>query len=272
MGHPGGRGERAAAMTTLRQAYDGAAGAWGDGPDLVFGALAAALLARGPAWEDLFVLDIGAGTGTATRRLAAAGARAVPLDAAFEMLRAARGHCDCTPVVADALALPLLTGSADAAVMGFLLNHLPRPAMALREAARVVRPKGWVLASTWARGDAHPVRQIVQQAMLDRGWRPPAWYQGLKDTTTPQSDTAEALGLLAREAGLAEVDAAQVDVPVPATARDLLEWRLGLPQTAPFVAAMPPAELTRLWHELQDAVADQPPLVCTVVLLVSRVP
>jgi ubiquinone/menaquinone biosynthesis C-methylase UbiE len=51
-------------------------------------------------------------------------------------------------VVADVLALPLRDGVFDAAVAGFLLNHLP-PAAALAELTRVVSPGGVVLASTW---------------------------------------------------------------------------------------------------------------------------
>jgi SAM-dependent methyltransferase len=258
-------------MTTLREAYDASAAAWEAGPDLVFDALAAALLARGPDWRSLTVLDIGAGSGTATRRLAAAGARAVPVDAALGMLSVARHAGPCTPVVGDALALPLLADSADAAVLGFVLNHLSRPAVALREAARVVRPRGWVLATTWARRDAHPIREIVQNALGDRGWRTPEWFRVLKEATAPLSDTAGALGLLARDAGLTEVATAEVEVPVAATPRDLVEWRLGMPHTAPFVAELSRMEQRQLWLELHDAAAVAPPLVCTIVVLVSRV-
>jgi SAM-dependent methyltransferase len=150
----------------------------------------------------LTVLDSGAGSGPATRRLAAAGARAVPVDAAVGMLGVARQAWPCTPVGGDALALPLLADSADAAVLGFVLNHLSRPAEALREAARVIRPGGWLLASTWARRDAHPIRETVQNALGDRGWRMPDWYRGLKEGTAPLSDTAEGLGWLARDAGV----------------------------------------------------------------------
>ena len=257
--------------TTLREAYDASAVAWGAGPDRVFDALAAALVAQGPNWQGLTVVDIGAGTGTATRRLAAAGARAVPVDAAVGMLSVARTAWPSSPVVGDALALPLRADSADAAVLGFVLNHLPRPAGALREAARVIRPGGWLLASTWARRDAHPIRAIVQNALGDRGWRPPDWYRGLKEGTAPLSDTAGTLGLLARDAGLADVVAAEVEVPVTATPRDLVEWRLGMPHTAPFVAELSRVDRTRLGQELQDAAAALPPLVCTIVVLVSRV-
>jgi ubiquinone/menaquinone biosynthesis C-methylase UbiE len=258
-------------VTTLREAYDSSATAWGDGPDRVFGTLAEALLARGPRWAGLRVVDVGAGTGTATRRLAAAGAQVVAVDVASEMLAVAGARCACTSVVGDACALPLQNDATGAAVLGFVLNHLSRPEAALREAARVVRPGGWVLASTWSREDAHPVREVVQRALLDRGWQVPEWYQTLKKSTTPLSDTAAALGRLARSAGLAEVDTSEVTIPVPAPAGDLLGWRLGMPHTAPFVDALAPAEQRRLWQELQDAAASLPPLVCRLSVLVSRV-
>ena len=258
-------------MTTAREAYDASAAAWSDGPDLVFGALAAALLARGPRWSGLHVVDIGAGTGTATRRLGAAGARVTAVDAAPEMLRVTRRRYLCCPVVGDALALPLRAGSVDAAVLGFVLNHLARPGDALREAARVVRPGGWVLGSTWARRDEHAIREIVQDALLDRGWCPPSWYLSLKKATTPLTDTADALGELGRTAGLADVAADEIEVPVDATAHELVQWRLGMAHTAPFVAGLPALEQRQLWHQLQEAALPLPPLVCRIVVLVSRV-
>jgi SAM-dependent methyltransferase len=256
-------------VTSLTAVYDGGAAAWGEGPDQVFGALAGALLSSGPSWQGLDVADIGAGTGTATRRLLAAGARVVPVDASAEMLAVARGLCACSPVVGDARGLPLRTDSADAAVLGYVLNHLHRPADALREAVRVVRSGGWVLASTWARDNDQPVREVVQQALQQRGWKVPDWYTVLKDSTAPLSDTAEALGLLAGEAGLVDVVTERVEVAVPASARDQLEWRLGMPHTAPFVATLTPADQFELWAELMTA--DLPPLTCAVVHLVARV-
>jgi SAM-dependent methyltransferase len=256
-------------VTSLKAVYDGSAAAWGTGPDRVFDALAGSLLSRVPLWQGLDVVDIGAGTGTATRRLLAAGARVVPVDASAEMLAVARGVCACSPVVGDARRLPLVTGSADAAVLGFVLNHLHRPADALREAARVVHAEGWVLASTWARANEQPVREVVHEALHQRGWQVPDWYTVLKDSTTPLSDTAEALDLLAGEAGLVQVVTEQVQVAVPATAHDQLEWRLGMPHTAPFVASLTPGEQFDLWAELTTV--DLPPLTCDVIHLIGRV-
>jgi ubiquinone/menaquinone biosynthesis C-methylase UbiE len=256
-------------VTSLKTVYDDSAAAWGAGPDRVFGALAGALLSSGPLWQGLEVVDIGAGTGTATRRLLAAGARVVPVDASAEMLAVARGLGACSPVVGDARRLPLRTDSADAAVLGFVLNHLHRPADALREATRVVHAGGSVLASTWARDNEQPVREVVQEALRQRGWQVPDWYTVLKDSTTPLSDTTAALGLLAAEAGLVDVVTEQVEVAVPASAHDQLEWRLGMPHTAPFVATLTCTEQSDLWAELTTA--DLPPLTCAVIHLVGRV-
>jgi SAM-dependent methyltransferase len=256
----------------LRQAYDTAADAWGDGPDRVFGALAEALLVRGPAWSGLRVLDVGAGTGTATRRLVEAGAMAVPTDTALGMLAVARARCVCRPVAADAMALPVRSGAVDAVVMGFVLNHLPDPGAALAEAARVVRPGGWVLASTWAREDDHPVRDIVEAALRARGWTPPQWYVELKQQTALRTDTVDGLLTAARGTRLVALDAARVDVPVLLAAGELVGWRLGMPHSAPFVAALPASECKALLAELADSTVGLPPLVCRTVMLAARTP
>jgi SAM-dependent methyltransferase len=255
----------------LRNAYDSNAAAWGDAPDRLFGALAEALLVRGPVWRRLLVLDVGAGTGTATRRLVDAGATVVPMDAAAGMLAVARDRCSCRPVAADAMALPVRSGAADAVVMGFLVNHLPDPAAALAEAARVVRPGGWVLASTWARENDHPVKHLVEAALTARGWAPPPWYVGLKAGTALLTDSASGLAAAARGAGLASIEAVRVEVPVSLPPWDLVGWRLGLPQNAPFVAALSHADRTALLTELAETAAGMPPMVCGTVMLAARV-
>lgn len=255
----------------LRGAYDSAADAWGDGPDRVYGALAEALLARGPVWSGLRVVDVGAGTGTATRRLVDAGAAVVPTDASTGMLAGARGRCHCRPVAADAMALPLRTGAVDAAVMGFVLNHLPEPAAALAEAARVVRPDGWILASTWAREDDHPVRDLVEAALMARGWQSPDWYVELKKQTALLTDSAAGLAAAARSAGLTSINAARVDVQVPLAVPDLIAWRLGMPHSAPFVAGLAEADRAALLAELGEAATGLPRLVCLAVMLAARV-
>jgi SAM-dependent methyltransferase len=94
------------------------------------------------------IADIGCGPGAFAAVLCARGAQVTAIDSARAMLAAveARG-LGCELVQADALALPLAAGSHDAACLVQVLEYLDDPVAALREAARVVRPGGVVLAA-----------------------------------------------------------------------------------------------------------------------------
>ncbi|MHB1025483.1 MAG: methyltransferase domain-containing protein [Desulfobacteria bacterium] len=54
----------------------------------------------------------------------------------------------CPDLVGSALALPSLTNSIDAILLNDVLEHLPDPAAAIREAFRSLRPGGKVFATT----------------------------------------------------------------------------------------------------------------------------
>ncbi|MFD8735394.1 methyltransferase domain-containing protein [Streptomyces sp. NPDC059618] len=111
-------------------------------------------------------LDIGAGTGSQTRRLAAAvgprgrvlgiepnpGLRAVAEQRGTEERSAAR-FAD-----ADALALPLPDATVDVVWCERVLQHLVEPEKAVFEIARVLRPGGRValLDTDWATTILHP--------------------------------------------------------------------------------------------------------------------
>jgi SAM-dependent methyltransferase len=92
------------------------------------------------------LLEVGAGTGALTRRLASAlpGAAVIALDADAELLGHVPSSATSRPVCADARALPLATGSASAVVFRYVLQHLPDPLPVLREALRVLQPGGRV--------------------------------------------------------------------------------------------------------------------------------
>jgi SAM-dependent methyltransferase len=94
------------------------------------------------------VADVGCGPGAFAAALCARGVRVTAIDSAQAMLDAveARG-LGCELVLADALELPLATGSHDAACLVQVLEYVDDPVAALREAARVVRPGGVVLAA-----------------------------------------------------------------------------------------------------------------------------
>jgi ubiquinone/menaquinone biosynthesis C-methylase UbiE len=90
------------------------------------------------------VADVGAGTGAliGAIRSAAPDARVIALDASAEMLHLARTRRGAAAVLADALALPLADGVADAVILAYVLFHLADPPLALAEAARVLCPAG----------------------------------------------------------------------------------------------------------------------------------
>lgn len=222
-------------MSGTAAAYSATGSAWERGPARIYDRLAEVVVAALPAAVvGGSALDLGAGTGAATRALQAAGAaRVVAVDAAVGMLAHDAGRRP--PAVAgDALALPFAVGVFDATVAAFSLNHLADPAAGLREAARVTRPGGALAASAYAYDDDHPVKQAVVAALTARGWTPEPWYRALQVDAAPKLATVAAARAAAEAAGLdAEVEAARVPFPdLDATA--LIAWRLGLAQHAPF--------------------------------------
>ena len=102
------------------------------------------------------VLDVGAGPGRATAGAAARGAAAVGVDFSPSMVKQARGrypHLDFRE--GDAEALPFADATFDAVICNFGIGHFPRPDVALREFARVLRPGGRAAFAWWnVRGNA----------------------------------------------------------------------------------------------------------------------
>jgi SAM-dependent methyltransferase len=86
------------------------------------------------------VLDLGCGDGAFGARVAPA-ARRYGVDTSPDRLRLAAGT-GALVVRADAAALPYPAASLDAVIANSTLEHLPDPAAAVREVARVLRPGG----------------------------------------------------------------------------------------------------------------------------------
>jgi ubiquinone/menaquinone biosynthesis C-methylase UbiE len=256
---------------SVAEAYSRTGAAWQAGPERVYRRLAAELVARSPVpLVGRLVLDLGAGTGAATVAIRAVGGRPIAADVAPGML-AAMGADRPPAVAADALALPLRSGAVDVVVAAFSVNHLVDPGAGLREARRVTWPGGAILASSYAHDDAHPAKQAVDEAARALGWTSPAWYQAVRADAVPRLATVEGMEAAAREAGL-EPDVTAVRVPFPELgAAELVAWRVGLAQLAPFVERLPPDARTQL---VADAVArlgaDHPPLVRSILVMVAR--
>jgi SAM-dependent methyltransferase len=142
----------------IQRHYDGPAGALTSVTGLLTGheALAGRLIRPG-AFDVRGcrrILDAGCGNGRYSRwllRRADPGARVAAFDLSPRMLRRARRRLKSERVtfaVADLTRLPYADALFDAAVCGWVLEHLPDPRLGLRELARVLRPGGRLLLLT----------------------------------------------------------------------------------------------------------------------------
>jgi len=255
--------------------YDRSAKMWLSGPELIYRRFARALVRAAPRpLAGLRVLDLGAGAGAVSQELRAVGARPLAVDASSAMLSTARR---CLPglavVAADALCLPLASNSFNASFSGFLLNHLPEPHRVLREAARVTRPGGVLMAMTYAGGDRHPAKGAVDEVAERWGWQPPAWYREQRSWAA-LTDTSAGLEAEARRAGLEANEVLSVEVDAgPLSPRELVNWRLGLAHMSAFAVALSSGELRRLIAEAEDAIGPGPhPLRRELLILSSQLP
>ena len=167
------------------------------------------------------ILDVGGATGVHAALLAALGHEVVLLDPVAEQVGEAARHGTFDALVGEARHLAFDDDSFDAARLLGPLYHLAGRddrLRALREARRVVRPGGWVLAAaipraarhavlTWARGVPHPYPPDWV-ALLEHG-EPPAWgrFPGA------HFHTGEELAQELQDAGLVDVHVCAVEGP-----------------------------------------------------------
>ncbi len=108
-----------------------------------------AFLAMLPDVSGLSGLDVGCGYGHNTRLLAGRGARMTGLDIAEDFIRHARDDEQADPlgidyVVASGQCLPFADASFDFVTAFMSLMDMPEPERAIREAARMLRPGGFL--------------------------------------------------------------------------------------------------------------------------------
>lgn len=145
--------------TAGREFFAGIASRWDqirqryEHPDLQTGALSALVDRR------LRILDIGTGTGGMLPVLAAATDHVVALDNSLAMLGRARSLCRTEGLdsvrfcAGDIRQLPFANEAFAAVHCAMTLLHVPRPAQALREMARVTAQGGKVLVVAFCRHD-----------------------------------------------------------------------------------------------------------------------
>ena len=152
------------------------------------------------------VLDLGTGTGALfpTLRSSSPGAVICGVDNSEGMLRIAQtrgGRCLC---VMDAQRLALRSASFDAVVLMFILFHVPDPLGGLVEAARVLRPAGWIGLTTWARDPGLPGVAIWNEELERVGAGPDP-----RDPAVMQHERVgdrQALARLLEEAGFSSTE------------------------------------------------------------------
>ncbi|HUB29660.1 MAG TPA: class I SAM-dependent methyltransferase [Terracidiphilus sp.] len=120
-----------------------------------------------PPVRGLAGLDIGCGEGANTRKLARLGARMQAVDIAPTFIRHAQATESAAPLgivyqLANAMDLPFATGSFDFATAFMSLMDMPDHALALREAARVLRPGGFLQFSIIHPCFSPPHRRVLR--------------------------------------------------------------------------------------------------------------
>ncbi len=112
-----------------------------------------------------FFVDLGTGTGRMLERFAGRFERGLGLDVNQSMLAYARsrlkkaGLANAEVRHGDIYSLALPDGAADVVVMHQVLHYLSEPAHAIREAARVLAPRGRLLIVDFAPHDVESLRE-----------------------------------------------------------------------------------------------------------------
>ncbi len=141
----------------------------------------AAALAAG--FSGKTVADVGCGEGDLTLLLARFAKRVTAVDLSAQMLRVVQERCKeaglagCVSVEkGDLEKLPLKANTRDAVFVSQVLHHSARPAKALKEVARILKPGGQMILLDLARHDQEWVRDEWADQWLGfdehelRGW------------------------------------------------------------------------------------------------------
>jgi ubiquinone/menaquinone biosynthesis C-methylase UbiE len=122
-----------------------------------------------PPVDGLSGLDVGCGEGANTRQLAQRGARMTAVDIAPTFIRHAQATEDAEPLgicyqVGDGMALPFPERSFDFVTAIMSLMDMPDPGLAVGEAARVIRPGGFLQFSILHPCFSPPQRRVLRDA------------------------------------------------------------------------------------------------------------
>ena len=160
----------AARRTKSQEFFSSSAGQWDRLRDELFGDrfhLSALAAFVEPDW---IVGDLGCGTGQLSAALAPFVARVVAVDGSAAMLQAAKKRLHGLDNIdlrrGDLEALPIDDARLDAATVMLVLHHIPEPAKALAEVARVLKPGGRIVLVDMLPHDRENYRQQMGHVWL----------------------------------------------------------------------------------------------------------
>jgi ubiquinone/menaquinone biosynthesis C-methylase UbiE len=249
--------------------------AWTTGPQIVYDRLAERAVERASGnLAGTLALDAGAGTGAATRALLRRGAEVVAVDSSPSMLAELTRQTGGTvpTICADLRHIPVADASYDVAVAACVINHFDEPAVLLNELARVTKPAGTVVATTFG-ADDHPIKPAVDAVLVQYGYVHPDWYVVAKTERFPLTATVPALTEIGRASELTEVSVELVDVdlsdlPVLSAAA----YRLGMAHIAPFMRDLDIDTRRSVEADVVSAVRELPPVRLPMLVLTGRAP
>jgi ubiquinone/menaquinone biosynthesis C-methylase UbiE len=150
--------------------FSSSAGQWDRVRDELFGDRFHLAALAAFADRDAVVADLGCGTGQVSAAIAPFVRHVIAVDGSSAMLHAAKKRLQAFDNVdlrrGDLESLPIDDARADAAMLTLVLHHVPEPAGALKEAARILKPGGRAIVVDMLPHDRENYRQQMGHVWL----------------------------------------------------------------------------------------------------------
>jgi ubiquinone/menaquinone biosynthesis C-methylase UbiE len=172
------------------------------------------LLAHMAIADAVEIVDVGTGAGALLPLIqrAAPKAQILGVDRSEGMLKLARGRHHGALTLMDAQNLDLADGRFDAAIVAFVLFHLPDPARCVREVHRVLKARGMVGTTTWG-VEQFPLAHVIWDEELTLAGAPTFALPAADNRACCNSE--QKMALLLQQAGFNDIE----------TWTELLEYR-----------------------------------------------